>query len=368
MSELGNETCGLGCGRGGDCARVALAEGAPHELDRAAERELGLSFDTARGRCDPAIGAHAHDELVGEPCLPDPCLAVEHREPPLVSDPRVRVEQRRELAVAADERMSPGARARARVARLGRGRAALANGVVGVGGLLGRRDAELAMEDPDAVAVLRERRGALAARAVERDQSSVRGLVERVEGETPSRMLDRSQRVAAGSAAVGEPVEDAAELPCERCGAERLPVVEDAAVAEPESREERAAVQRRRSLEICELVARREALNSSRSSSPPSSETESRATVTQRPPSAERSVESVRRSAARARSAHSPATRARQGVAVMHAALDGEIREQRRRLARVHGERDSVREHDGWPENTDRERHGASLLGLLVTS
>ena len=243
-----------------DRARVALAERAPHELDRAAERELGLALDTARGRCDAAAGAHARDELLGEPRLPDPCLAVEHREPPLVSDPRVRVEQRRELAVAADERMRGARRPRARVApapprscrpRERRGRR---------GGLLGRRDAELAMEDPDAVAVLRERRGALAARAVERDQPSVRGLVERVERETPSRMLDRAQRVAAGSAAVGEPVEDAAELPRERCGAERLPVVEDGAVAQPEAGEERAAVQRRRSLEIRELVARREAV------------------------------------------------------------------------------------------------------------
>ena len=116
------------------------------------------------------------------------------------------------------------------------------------------------MEDAHAVAVLRERDGALAARAVERDQSSVRGLVQRVEGEPPARVLDRAQRVAAGSAAVGEPVEDASELPCERCGTERLPVVEDGAVAQPEAGEERAAVQRRRLLEIRELGARREAV------------------------------------------------------------------------------------------------------------
>ena len=75
----------------------------------------------------------------------------------------------------------------------GVGRPALAHGVVRSGRLLGRRDAELAVEDPDAVAVLRECRGPLAARPVQGDQPAVRRFVERIESEATLQNGDELQ-------------------------------------------------------------------------------------------------------------------------------------------------------------------------------
>ena len=57
----------------------------------------------------------------------------------------------------------------------------------------------------------------------------------------------------------------------------------------------------------------------------------------------------------------------RERVAIVDAALDGEIREQRRRLARVHRERDAVGKHDRWPEELETQRHGTSLIRTVVT-
>src|SRR5438309_9185941 len=73
--------------------------------------------------------------------------------------------------------------------------ASLADSAVRGGRLLGRRDSEFTVEDANALSVLPERRGPLAARAVERQQPAVRGLVERIEREPPARVLYRGRRV-----------------------------------------------------------------------------------------------------------------------------------------------------------------------------
>ena len=96
--------------------------------------------------------------------------------------------------------------------RLDRGGAAFADSAVDRRRLLRRRDAELAVEDANAVAVLGERQGALAARAVEADQPAVRGFVERIEREPAAGVLDRADTLSARRAAVGETVEDGSEL------------------------------------------------------------------------------------------------------------------------------------------------------------
>ena len=166
--ELGNETRGLG--RRGGSDRAALPSRSALRTSSIAQPNASSdssSMHRARRR-DAAACAHAGDELVGEPRLADPRLAVEHDEAAFRADLRVRVEQRGELALATDERMRRASVATSGVRRwLDRGGAALADGVVDGGRLFGRGDAELAVEDADAVAVLRERSGALAARAVE---------------------------------------------------------------------------------------------------------------------------------------------------------------------------------------------------------
>ena len=114
------------------------------------------------------------------------------------------------------------------------------------------------MQGADALAVLRERRSPLAARAVELDQPSMRRLVQRLERQPAAGVLDRADVAPAGAEPLGEPVEDAPQLARERSGLQRLPVVERSAVAEPEARKEDAALQGRGLLELGQVFAARE--------------------------------------------------------------------------------------------------------------
>ena len=359
--ELGNETRSLGCRRGSDCSGVAFAQRAPHELDCATERKLGLTLDTTRRCSDASAGAHAGDELFGEPRLADPRLAAEDDESPCRADLRVRVEQRGELSPAPDERMRPRAHAAVSRRRFDGSCAPLADRAVDRGRLLRRRHAELAVERADAVAVLRERLRPLAALTVERDQAPVRGLVERVEHEPPSRVLDRAHPVAGRRAEVGEPVEDGSQLPAERGAPEGLPIVERAAVPQPEAGEEGPAVESRRPFEHREVVAHREP--------PELVEVEAHISGLERdgvagdrhPAAAERRAQRRERPPQRGAAAVGRMVRPqelRERVAIVDAALHGQVREQRRRLARVHRQRDAVREHHGWAENIDRKGRG----------
>jgi hypothetical protein len=236
--------------------------------------------------------------------------------------------------------------------------------VVHGGRLLGRRHAELAVKDADAVAVLSEGRSALSAGAVERDQPAMRGLVERIEREPPPRVLDRPHSVGA----VGEAIEDRAELARQRRGAKRLPVVENGAIPQPEAGEEDTAVKRGRAFEIRKLLARSEPLELAdvdlaaleRNGIPRNLD----------PPAAERRAQRRERAAERCTRAIGRVVRPQQfceRVAIVDASLDREIREQRGRLARIHRQGRAVGKHDRRTEHADGERHGASLLGLSVT-
>ena len=155
--ELGDEPRRLGRGRRRHRSRLTVAQRAPHELDRAAVREAGLVLDAADGRRRRAAGTRPRDELLGEPRLADARLAVEHHEPPVRADRGVR-------RPAARPTRARGRRAEAATVPAGHGCGlggrrrpdhALAHGVVRGGRLLGRRDAELAVQGADALAVLR---------------------------------------------------------------------------------------------------------------------------------------------------------------------------------------------------------------------
>ena len=213
------------------------------ELDRAAEREPGLALDAARGRRDAAPRRAPGRRALRRAAS---CRSPSRRRGRRAGRPARPPRTRRAARPSSRSRPTSGcvARRRSRCTgavgsdrRAGRpSRTARYSG----GRLLGRRDAELAMQGADALAVLRERRGPLAARAVELDQPPVRR--SRCSGSSASRRracsIARAWLPRAPSA-LGEPVEDAAELARERPRLERLPVVERSAVAEPEAGEER---------------------------------------------------------------------------------------------------------------------------------
>ena len=194
------------------------------------------------------------------------------------------------------------------------------------------------MQGADALAVLRERGSPLAARAVELDQPPVRRLVERIEREPAAGVLDRARMAPARAEALGEPVEDGAELARERPRLERLPVVERSAVAEPEAGEEGAALQRRGLLELGEVVAAREPaelVDVERHAVPLERD---RVARDGEPAAAERRAERRERPPQRRAGAVGRVLRPqelRERVAAVPAPLDREIGEQRGRLARV---------------------------------
>ena len=147
-------------------------------------------------------------------------------------------------------------------------------------------------------------RSPLTARAVELDQPSVRGLVERVEREPAPRVpiarawLPRAARSSARRSRTGT------ELARERARLELLPVVERSAVAKAEPCEEGASLQRRGLLEVGEIVCRRRACGTRRRRGHVVPLERDGVACDGEPAAVERRAErrSVRRSAARARS------------------------------------------------------------------
>ena len=233
------------------------------------------------------------------------------------------------------------------------------------------------MQRADALAVLRERRGPLAARGVELDQAPMGRLVQRVEREPAAGVLDRAHVAPARAEPLGEPIEDRPELARERPRLERLPVVERSAVAEPEAGEEDAAVQRRGLLELGEVSRRREP--------PELVDVEQDAVPLERdrvardgePAAAERRAQRRERPAqrrARAVGRVLGPEELGERVAAVAAPLDREVGEQRGRLARVDRERHTVAERlrraeERQPQRrvahaSDRRRNGAHGIAL----
>ena len=207
--------------------------------------EVAFVLERAHADRDRALAAHPREELVGERRLADPELALEHGEPAVRTDGAVGVAQRCPFAVALDER----ARAEWLDRGCGRGRgrdAAVADRVVQLGRGLERPDAELAMQRPHALAVLLERERTLAGARGEVHEAVVRRLVEGVELQPATRVLERVGDLPLLGQPVGEPVEYGAQLTRQPSRLERLPVVEGDAVAQPEAGEQLPAIELRR--------------------------------------------------------------------------------------------------------------------------
>ncbi len=231
------------------------------------------------------------------------------------------------------------------------------------------------MEGANALAVLAERGGPLAARPVELDQPPMGRLVQRLERQPAAGVLDRAHVAPARTEPLGEAVEHGPELARERSRLQRLPVVERRAVTEPEAREEDAALQRRGLLELREVSPTREP--------PELVDVEEDAVPLERdrvardsePAAAERRAQRRERPPQRRAG---PIGRVlgpqelRQDVATVPARLDREVREQRGRLPRVDGQRNTVAERlrraeERQPQrrvahDSDRRRNGSKRI------
>ena len=237
--------------------------------------------------------------------------------------------------------------------------------------LVERAHAELAIEDAHAVAVLLHRGLPVADLGQQPDQLPVRRLVERIESEPAARTRDRLRRVARGSEGAREPVEHRRELPVHLVTCELLPVVERGAVAEAEAGEERATVERGRLLEWLEAararLVRRVPVALGRRDEPtqlvdvePDPRPRERDGV---PPDldetrVERRLERRERPAeggTRAVGVGLGPEKAGERVASRGATGEGEVGEQRGRLARVDVERPAVDLDQRWAEKRDAE-------------
>ena len=239
-------------------------------------------------------------------------------------------------------------------------------------GLVERAHAELAIEHAHAVAVLLHRGLPIADLGQQPDQLPVGRLVERIEREPAPRTRDRLRRVARGSEGAREPVEHRGELPVHLVARELLPVVERGAVAEAEAGEERAAVERGGLLERLEAAGaglvrgvpvalrRRDEPTQLVDVEPdPRPRERDRVPPDLDEPGAERRLERRERPAEGGTRAVGVGLRPEQPgerVASRGAPGEGEVGEQRGRLARVDVERPAVDLDQRWAEKRDAER------------
>ena len=233
------------------------------------------------------------------------------------------------------------------------------------------------MKRADALAVLRERGSPLTARAVELDQPPVRGLVERIECEPAARVLDRARMAAPRAEALGEAVEHGTELARERARLQRLPVVERRAVAQAEAGEEGSSLQRRGLLEVGEVVSAgqpAEVVDVERHAVPLQGD---RIACDGEPAAVERRAERRERPPQRRAGAVGRVFRPQElgeRVATVASGLHSEVREQRRRLARVDLQRRAVAERlrraeERQPQRrvaheSDRRRNGSQGIAF----
>ena len=170
--------------------------------------------------------------------------------------------------------------------------------------LLERCHAELPAERPHARAVLLERSGAITAPCVKADQLAVGGLSQRVEREHAARMRNRSGELAASRELPDQALEHRGQLRAESVGRLRLPVVELRAVPQREALQERALEERLRGAQrrvVGRQLAKALDVERQRRASP-EQDADRRPLRSISAPMPLRSVESVRRSAPRARS------------------------------------------------------------------
>ena len=274
--------------RAGDDVRRGLEEAklGPGFLEPAARRRAELGQDARElagerrrrrlGRCrhgraqqlrEDAIGepllagmrAHGQDRhaahtdrgerLRRQPGLADARLALDHHDGARPPECGMCVEQLAELGVAARQCELDRLRADRRIGQR-HGRAAAADRVVELVRLRERRDAELAVEHPHAVAVLGEGVAATPRAGVEVDQPAVRRLVQPVELEPVARRHDRLVEAVRRHEGVRKAVEQLRMLASHDLLEVALPVVELDAVAKREAGEEIVARERGRTREL----------------------------------------------------------------------------------------------------------------------
>ena len=230
-------------------------------------------------------------------------------------------------------------------------------------------DSQLAVEDANAVAVLLQSGGTIAARRVGPDQLTMRGLMKSVEGEAASCSRDRLWVLAPDYEHIDETVEHGCDLPAQLIAGQPLPVVELDGVAKPEPGEEWTAVEGNGGAEwvdaavarLCHPVAVRRALGRQPAQlgdvedNPVHVEREKIA-VGLEPAAAERRPE--RRECAsqcgpRPLGVGLRPEQRRHCVAPHRATGDGEVGEESRGFARVHVKWASVNLHYGWTEQRD---------------
>ena len=105
-AEIGQQPRGLAQRAVGDAGDpgVVVAQAPPQRLDERPVGERGLLLVGAAAEHSGAALARVRDELLGEPRLADPRLALQQHGPAVLRDAVVGLEQRRPLRAAADER------------------------------------------------------------------------------------------------------------------------------------------------------------------------------------------------------------------------------------------------------------------------
>ncbi len=240
---------------------------------------------------------------------------------------------------------------------------------------------ELRLEEPSARLVLANRAGAVTARDQQPHQRPVRGFVERVERHEAPGGGDPVTRPALRRFERHQPSERDAQLAAERLGLERLPLVPRRAVPEAEALEEVATMDvdgDRQPLSAGRTcVRRRVRVRRVSDERPKVGDVEPdvlRAGIAAKldlspvhpePPAAERGPQHAQRAPERSASVIRVRLRPEQlgqRLARDRPADDGDVGEQRDRLARVHGDRPPVRD-DLWRAKKDHpERQAISSL------
>ena len=225
--------------------------------------------------------------------------------------------------------------------------------------------AELLAERPHAVAVLRERRGAVAVERVQPDQLAVGRLVQRVEREPAARVRGSPAVLAALGQRPHEPPERRAELALQRVGLAHVPGVEAAGCRAGRSPRAARRGRPRRRLELAGVAGRR---------APGTRRTSTSAPVAQRDAVA-RGVDPLLADRLAQRRQRAPQRPARvlgilvrpqqlaQRLARARALGEREVREQRRRLAGVERHRLAVPANPRRAQQRDLQgrRHGATV-------
>ena len=246
----------------------------------------------------------------------------------------------------------------------------LANGVVQLGRLAERRDAELAIEDRDELAVLPDRPDPIAGERQQLDEPPVAELVERVQLDATAGRLDGPGGVAGGG--LGPSPAGRAASPTERSTRTARPACQSSNAGLSRSAKPARNGPRARAAAASRSAGRAEAARRSSSARSTLAAVGSSATCV-RPmskpagPTADRSADSVRRRAPRAASSSAVRPEHRgQLVARERPALGRDEGDDRQRLAGIDDDR-LTRHHDlERAKQADLQRHGLSGHGVTV--